>query len=72
MKLFQVILGAWLLTGGHVVLGEDLLEVVPRSDGVLPQAKEPVVCRLVNHDGQIICHHIFAFACGPHGDFVEC
>jgi hypothetical protein len=35
MKLFQVILGAWLLTGGHVVLGEDLLEVVPRLDGVL-------------------------------------
>ena len=35
MKLFHVILGAWLLIGGHVVLGEDLLEVIPRSDGVL-------------------------------------
>ena len=36
MKFFQVILDAWLLIGGHVVLGEDLLEVIPRSDGVLP------------------------------------
>ena len=36
MKLFQVILGAWLLIGGHVVLSEDLLDVIPRSDGVLP------------------------------------
>ena len=42
MKLFQVILGAWLLVGGHVVLDEDFLEVVPRSDGVLLQAKELV------------------------------
>ena len=35
MKLFQVILGAWLLVGGHVVLSEDLLEVIPRSNGIV-------------------------------------
>jgi hypothetical protein len=51
MRLFQVILGAWLLAGGHVALSEDLLEVIPRSEEVLPQAKEPVVRRLVEHDG---------------------
>jgi hypothetical protein len=36
MKLFEVVLGAWLLTGGHIVLSEDLLEVIPRSGGVIP------------------------------------
>ena len=72
MKLFHVILGAWLLVGGHVVLSEDLLEVVLRSDGVLPQAKEPIVHRLVEHDGQIICHHIIASAYGSHGNLIEC
>ena len=36
MKLLQIVLGAWLLTSGHVVLGEDLLEVILRSNGVLP------------------------------------
>ena len=35
MKLLQIVLGAWLLTSGHVVLGEDLLEEIPRSDGVI-------------------------------------
>ena len=39
MKLLQVILGAGLLARSHVVVGEDFLEVVPRSDGVLLQAE---------------------------------
>ena len=55
MKLFQVILGVGLLTRGHVIVSEDFLEVIPRSDGVLSQAEEPVVCRLVKHDGKIVC-----------------
>ena len=36
MKLLQVILGARLLAHGHVIVGEYFLEVVPRSNGVLP------------------------------------
>ena len=36
MKLFKVILGAGLLICSHVVVSEHFLEVVPRSDGVLP------------------------------------
>jgi hypothetical protein len=39
MKLLQVILSARLLTGGHVVLDENLLEVIPSFDGIHPQAK---------------------------------
>ena len=36
MKLLWVILGAGMLAHSHVVVGEDFLEVIPRSDGVLP------------------------------------
>ena len=50
MKLLQVILGAGLLTRSHVIVGEDFLEVIPRSDGILPQVEELVVHRLVKHD----------------------
>ena len=35
MKLFQVILGVRLLARGHVIVSEDFLEVIPRSDGIL-------------------------------------
>ena len=50
IKLLQVILGAGLLACSHVIVGEDFLKVIPRSDGILSQAKEPVVHRLVKHD----------------------
>ena len=71
MKLLHVILGAELLSCNHVVLGEDLFEVIPRSDGVLPQAEKPVVRRLVEHDRQVVCHDVFTSACGSHGDLIE-
>ena len=70
MKLFQVILGARLLACSHVVVSEDFLKVVPRSDGVLLQAKESIICRLVNHDRKVVCHDILVFACDFYGDLV--
>ena len=70
MKLLQVILGAGLLARSHVIVGEDFLEVIPRSDGILPQPEESVVRRLVEHDGKIVCHYVFISACGSHGDLV--
>ena len=70
MKLLQVILGARLLAGSHVIISEDFLEVVPRPDGVLPQAKEPVICRLVKHDGKIVRHDVFVPTHGFDGNLV--
>ena len=67
MKLLQVILGARLLAHSHVIVGEDFLEVIPRSDGVLLLAEEPVICRLVKHDGKIVHHDIFVSAHVFHG-----
>ena len=71
MKLLKVILGAGLLACSHVVLSEDLFEVVPRSYGVLPQAKKPIVGRLVEHDSQVVCHDVFTSTRSSQGDLVE-
>ena len=70
MKLFQVMLGTELLACSHVVVGEDFLEVVPRSDGVLLQSKEPIICRLVKHDRKVVCHDVLVSACGFYDDRV--
>ena len=70
MNLLQVILGAGLLTLGHVIVGEDFLEVIPRLDGVLPQAEELVICRLVKHDGKIVRHDVFISAHDFHSDLI--
>ena len=70
MKLFQVILGAELLACSHVVVGEDFLEVILRSDGVLLQAKEPIIYRLVKHDRKVVCHDILISARGFYGDLI--
>ena len=70
MKLLLVILGAGLLAHSHVIVDEDFLEVVPRSNGVLPQAEELVICRLVKHDRKIVRHDIFVSARGFHNDLV--
>ena len=70
MKLFQVILGVRLLACSHVVVAEGFLEVVPRSDGVLLQAEEPVVCRLLKHDGKIDRHGVFISIRDSHGNLV--
>ena len=51
MEFLHVILGVGLLARSHVIVSEDFLEVIRRSDGILPHAEELVVRRLVKHDG---------------------
>ena len=58
MNLFKVILSAGLLRCNHVFVSEHFLEVIPRLDGVLLQAKEPIICILVKHDRKVVCHGI--------------
>ena len=70
MKLFQVILGVGLLSCSHVVVSEDFLEVIPRSDGVLLQAKELIICRLVKHDRKVVCHDVLISARSFYGDLI--
>ena len=49
-------LGAWPSTRSHVVVGEDLLQLFPRFDGIWGKAREPVHCGWHEHDGKIVRH----------------
>jgi hypothetical protein len=44
----QIIFVAELLTSVHVVINKSLPELSLGVDGAFPQAKEPLVCRLVD------------------------
>ena len=52
----QIVLGARPSTRGHVVVGEDLLQLFPGSDGVWGEACEPVHRSWRKHDGKIVRH----------------
>ena len=49
-------LGARLSTHSHVIVGEDLLQLFPRFDGIWGDAREPVHYGWREHDGEIIRH----------------
>ena len=40
----QIVLGARSSTHSHVIVGEDLLQLFPRFDGIWGEAREPVHC----------------------------
>ena len=52
----QIMLGAWPCTHSHVVVGEDLLELFPGSDGIQGEACELVHHSWHEHDGKIVRH----------------
>ena len=52
----QIMLGARPSTRSHVIVGEDLLPLFPRSDGIRGEAREPVHCGWREHDGKIVRH----------------
>ena len=54
----QIMLGAWPSTRSHVVVGEDLFQLFPRSDGVQGKACEPAHGGWREHDGEVICHDV--------------
>ena len=54
----EIMLGARPRTCSHVVVGEDFLQLFPRSDGVQGKACEPAHGGWREHDGGIICHDI--------------
>ena len=52
----QIMLGARPSTRNHIIVGEDLLQLFPRSDGIWREAREPVHCGWREHDRKIVCH----------------
>ena len=56
IDVIQIVLGARLSTRSHVVVGEDFLQLFPRSDGIRGEAREPVHRGWCEHDGKIVYH----------------
>ena len=52
----QIVLGARPSTCSHVVVGEDLLQLLPRFDGIWGEAHELVHCGWCEHDRKIVHH----------------
>ena len=63
----QIVLGARPSTRSHVVVGEDLLQLFPRFDGIQGVVHELVHCGWCEHDGKIICHDTGISPGGMHG-----
>ena len=71
MEFLHIILCARLLTLCHVILDKNSLKIIPRFDGVLPQAHKLIIGRLGDHNRQLVCHYIIVSPGGMYGDLVE-
>ena len=52
----QIMLGARPSTRSHIVVGEDFLQLFPRSNGIWGEARELVHRSWHEHDGKIVHH----------------
>jgi hypothetical protein len=68
----QIIFVARLLTSGHVVINKSLPELSPGVDGAFLQAKEPLVCRLIDDHRQVVGHTMFVASRCSDSDLVQC
>ena len=64
-------LGAQSSTCSHVVVGEDLLQLFPGSDGVWGEARELVHRSWREHDGKIVCHDAGISPSGAHSSGIS-
>jgi hypothetical protein len=69
-NFLQIVLVVGLLTSSHVIIDESPPELSPGVDGAFPQAKEPLVRRLVDDRRQVIGHHVFIAVRYSDSDFV--
>ena len=67
----EVVLGAWPPACGHVVVGEDSLQIFPRVDGVRGEACEPTHGGWREHDREIVCHDVGVSPGGSDGGGVS-
>ena len=58
MELLRIIFCPRLLARCRVIIDEDFLEIIPRFDGVLPQAHKTIIGRSGEHNRQIVCHYV--------------
>ena len=58
VDVVQIMLGAWPSTSGHVVVGEDLLELFLGSNGVQGEVCELIHRGWCEHDMEIVRHDV--------------
>ena len=56
INTIQIVLGARPSTRSHVIVGEDLLQLFPRFNGIWGKARELVHGGCHEHDGKIVHH----------------
>ena len=71
VDVVQIMLGARLSTCGHVVVGEDLLQLFLGSDGVQGEACEPVHRSWREHDRKIVRHDTSISFGGAHSSGIS-
>ena len=71
INAIQIVLGAWPSTRSHVIVGEDLLQLFPRFDGIGGEAGELVHCGQHEHDGKIVHHDTGISPGGTHGSGIS-
>ena len=67
IDVVQIMFGARPSTRSHVVVGEDLLQLLPGSNGIWGEACELVHRSWCEHDGKIVCHDTGISPSGTHG-----
>ena len=67
----QIVLGARSSTHSHVIVGEDLLQLFPRFDGIWGEAHEPVHYGRREHDGKIVRRDTGISLGGTHSDGIR-
>jgi hypothetical protein len=70
-NFLQIKLVAGQLTSGHIIVNKGPSELSLGVDGAFPQAKKPLVRRLVDDHRQIIGHHVFIAMCYSNSDVIE-
>ena len=71
INAIQIVLGARPSTRRHIIVGEDLLQLFPRSDGIRGEAHEPVHYGWCEHDGKIVCHDTSISLGGAHSSGIS-
>jgi len=71
VDVVQIVLGAQPSTRGHVVVGEDLFQLFPGSDGVWGEACESVHRSWREHDRKIVRHDAGISPGGAHSSGIS-
>ena len=65
-------LHSWSFVGHLVVLDEHSLKVITRVDDIQLEAREPILGGRLEHNWQVICHHVGVTTASSDGGGITC